>query len=335
MKKLIKSILPVSVQGKIQKPRLKIQLARNYLNDIKFYNRLSATTDNKKNKSTHKSELIFYYHKIEKGLALSSPRVGFGKQAILYLIDSLEQYVSKYGWDETSQISLNTLYLYYEFNLKNNNKLDDLYNRLEKLKISLGPTSLTNEGGVLDIVKSDILNKSSINFSEFANSRHSIRNFSSEEVSIELIKQAIKMAQKTPSVCNRQSSIVHIFDNKDKQKQALSFQNGNAGFGDKASKILLVTADVEDFFGAGERNQAFIDGGMFAMSLIYALHSLGLGSCALNLALDFRVANRLKKEMGIDQKEILIMMIAVGHLPESLKVAASPRKNLDEIIKIH
>lgn len=335
MKKLIKRILPVSVQGKIRQSRVNVQMVRNFLNDIRSYNRLSATANNKRNKSTHRSELIFYYHKIEKGLALSNPRVGFGEPAILYLIDSLEQYVRKYSWDETSQISLNTLYLYYDFNLRNNNKLEELHERLEKLKSSLGSNSLTNEGGVLDLEKSDILKDSSIDFSKFANSRHSIRHFSSEEVPVELIKQAIKMAQKTPSVCNRQSSIVHIFDNKDKQKQALSFQNGNAGFGDKASKILLVTADAEDFFGAGERNQAFIDGGMFAMSLIYALHSLGVGSCALNLALDYRVANRLKNDMGIKQKEILIMMIAVGHIPESLKVAASPRKKLDEITRIH
>ncbi|PIC64051.1 nitroreductase [Sporosarcina sp. P13] len=320
---------------RIQIFKTNIRLLRNYLYDYKFFNEFSATKDNKRNKATHRSELIFYYHKIEKGLALPNPRVGFGEQAILYLIDSLEQYVEKYKWDKTSQITLNTLNLYYEFNLRNNNSLNDLNERLEKLRISLGPKSISNEGGVLDVKKSEILKNSSIDFNNFANSRHSIRDFSSEEVPVKLIKEAIKIAQKTPSVCNRQSSIVHIFDNKDKQKQALSFQNGNAGFGDKASKILLITTDAEDFFGAGERNQAFIDGGMFAMSIIYALHSLGIGSCALNLALDYRVADRLKKNMGIEQKEIPIMMIAVGYLPETLKVAASPRKSLDEITKIH
>ena len=199
--------------------------------------------------------------------------------------------------------------------------------RLEKLKATLPKELRTDEGGVVEVTKDGILEGIAIDFKKFAYSRHSIRNFTSEEVTVDLIMEAIQIAQKTPSVCNRQSSRVHIFESKEVQKIALSFQNGNAGFGDKASKILLVTTDAEDFFGAGERHQAYIDGGMFAMSLIYALHGLGVGTCALNLAFGYRQSDDLKKTLVIEQKEILIMMIAVGHIPENLKVAASPRKS--------
>ena len=331
----MKKYIPKSTKKKVRSILTLLSLMRNAFYDFYFYFKSSATLNNKKNKVTHSSELIFYYHKIEKGLALPNPKVGFGKDAINYLLDSLEDYVNKYGWDRVSNISLNTLSLYKQFNESNNNYIDDVFSRIELLTKHLNGKHYSDEGGIINTTREEILASSSINFKDFANKRYSIRNYSNEEVKDETILEAIKIAQKTPSVCNRQSSKVHIFSNKDIQKKALSFQNGNAGFGDKAGKVLLVTADIEDFFGAGERHQAYIDGGMFAMSLIYGLHSLGLGSCALNLALDYRKEAALKKSLGIDTKEVLIMMIAVGHLPDELAVAASPRKQIEEITKLY
>ena len=112
----------------------------------------------------------------------------------------------------------------------------------------------------------------------------------------------------------------------------LSYQNGNRGFGDKASHVLIVTSDLHHFTSAGERNQCWIDGGMFAMSLVYALHSLGLGTCCLNWSVECDQDRALKNNTLISESEAVIMMIAVGVIPEKLNVAVSPRKPLAEVI---
>jgi nitroreductase len=55
--------------------------------------------------------------------------------------------------------------------------------------------------------------------------------------------------------------------------------------------------------------------------LVYALHSLGLGTCCLNLSVEYKRDQALKQSADIPDTELIMIMIAVGNLPERLKVA--------------
>jgi nitroreductase len=116
-----------------------------------------------------------------------------------------------------------------------------------------------------------------------------------------------------------------------KMQAALSHQNGNRGFGYRAQGVLVITSDLRAFVNAGERNQCWVDGGLFAMSVVYALHSLGLGCCMLNWSMEAAADRAMRKEMGIPDSEAVITMTAVGHLKERFKVARSHRRPLHEI----
>lgn len=152
-------------------------------------------------------------------------------------------------------------------------------------------------------------------------------------VEMDTIYNAIEIAQTTPSVCNRQASRVYIIDNKERMKEALKYQNGNAGFDEDINKLIILTSELNDFITSNERNQPYIDSGMYAMSLIYALHSLGLGTCPLNLAVDSDIDAELKRKINIPENEVLIMMIAVGHIPEEIPVAASKKIDIADVVK--
>lgn len=125
---------------------------------------------------------------------------------------------------------------------------------------------------------------------------------------------------------------MHVFENA---QEALDWQPGNKGFGHLASRGLVVTVDLQAFSGAGERNQAFIDGGMFAMSILYALHAQGLGACPL--AWSMRPADdvKMRRALDIPNNEAVIMMISVGNLPDTLQVAKSHRMPLDHFLVDH
>ncbi|MDZ8187299.1 MAG: nitroreductase family protein [Nostoc sp. ChiSLP02] len=292
-----------------------------------------ATNLQVETKTQFQARMTIDYHSIEKGLAMKEPRVGFGREVIQRLLSNLPIYLKKYGFDETVQITLNALLAYYSFNLEHGFKDEQLYESILKLKQAI-PTysNSTDEGGIFKLNKKSILDDSRIDLRRFFQSRHSIRHFAPEEVDMCLIEQAVAMAQKTPSVCNRQSSKVYVFSSDEDKQKVLSYQSGNRGFGDQASKVLIVVSDLENFTLMGERNQCWIDGGMYAMSLVYALHSLGLGTCCLNWSVEYSVDKALKQVTNIKDSESIIMMIAVGHLPEELKVAQSPRKAVDEVL---
>jgi nitroreductase len=81
-----------------------------------------------------------------------------------------------------------------------------------------------------------------------------------------------------------------------------------------------------------ERNQLWIDGGLFSMALLYALQSLGLASCCLNLCIPWTVEKKLAKIYRLPASERPIMMIAVGYLPDSVLVAHSQRKPLNTVL---
>lgn len=54
-----------------------------------------------------------------------------------------------------------------------------------------------------------------LNYENFIKSRHSIRHFGSEAVDVELLREAIQIAQYTPSACNRQGWVIRIVESKD------------------------------------------------------------------------------------------------------------------------
>ncbi|MCH4826783.1 nitroreductase family protein [Planococcus halocryophilus] len=328
MNSYIKNLIPKITSTKIYK---NYQLLREAFLDIDKYRKYSATISQNKNRSMSESELIFYYHKIEKGLSLPKTRLKFGYEAVEHLTVILENYVGKYGWEKVAIVALNTLKAYVKYNENNGVELNHLGNRILKLESSLRLNNM--QGGIVEIKKEDI-EKNRIDFKSFAYSRYSIRNFADQEVDLSIIEEAVLIAQKSPSVCNRQSSRVYVYSDKEIQNEILKHQNGNRGFGHLADKIIIVTSKLDHFIGHGERNQSYIDGGMYSMSLIYALHSLGIGTCPLNLALTNNAEKKLKEVARIDNSEVLMMMIAVGHLPTNLNVAASIRREVSEVLKI-
>ncbi|AXI48876.1 nitroreductase [Sulfitobacter sp. SK012] len=172
-------------------------------------------------------------------------------------------------------------------------------------------------------------------FRALALSRHSVRQFSDTSVDAKLIHDATLIAAKSPSVCNRQSARLHHITDPDLKQKALEIQGGNRGFGAQIPELLIVTSDLSSFLSSAERYQCWIDGGLFAMSLVYALHSKGLGTCMLNWSVDASRDIALRKHVDIPASENVIVFIAVGHLPKNLTVATSPRRHVEQILTVH
>jgi nitroreductase len=336
LKTKFQSILPTSIRQFLSEVGFARRLVANYYYDFWRYLKFSATIAPHETKARMQGRIIATYHVIEKGLSLKEPRTGFGMGIVTALIELLEKYSEKYTWDETAQVALNTLLAYNNFNLSRGHINEDLNVRLTKLKSRcVGEQHQTTEGGTRFVEKEAIKAAVAVNFQEFVNSRHSVRNFASDDVPLDLIQDSASIALKTPSVCNRQTWKIHVFSDDALKQKVLSYQNGNRGFGHTASKVVLVTCDLSNFLDAGERNQAFIDGGMFSMSFIYALHSFGVGTCCLNWSVTSERDQALRREIPIPETEVIIMMIAVGSLPDQFYVANSARRKVQEIVNYH
>lgn len=303
-----------------------------YYYDMKRYYR--STLNNKENKKYRLiAAIIRDYHVIEKGLTMPDTRKGFGTDRMHKLIGECKEFIRHFGTEEPQlQHAIGVILEYKQFHDMRDYKLDaQLETELkhfEDLSPSILPTTQKQ------LTRQEYLKNADASFAAFANSRASLRNFTNEEIAVDVIMQAVDVARSTPSVCNRQNSKVYLYSERDQMEKILEVQGGNRGFGHLANKLLVVVCDTAGFFGLGERNQAWVDGGMFAMNLLLALHHFKIGACILNCSNTFEKDLALRKICHIKDSEVFIAMIACGGVPEQFKLASSLRFELSNYLKI-
>ena len=296
--------------------------------DLRIFLSNSFTENKIKSKESFQAFLTKQYHIVEKGLALPNPRKGFGKLKISTLIKKAEGYKNIYGEDQLIKNIQETLHTY----LERNRELKEYDNDFYKLIFNFINSSyqIVN-GGVKKVTKHEIQNAVNIDFELFIKSRSSVRDFSTEEVLDDEIYKSIDLARYTPSVCNRQSWKVHYYKDELLKEKLLKLQNGNNGFSESINKLIIVTTDTKKFTKL-EGNQVFVDGGMFAMSLVLSLHAQGIASCCLNTCLPYVDEKKIKSIGDIPPSERLIMMIGIGKYKDDFEVAISNRITVEELI---
>jgi len=169
-------------------------------------------------------------------------------------------------------------------------------------------------------------------FADFSNSRRSLRNFSGI-IKTSLIEKAVKLAQNAPSSCNRQPSRVYVIQDKNLIKQALDLQSGNRGFGHLADKLIILTAEFGGCLNLRERNDTYVNGGIYAMNLLYALHYHQIGACTLGWYSQPSQDMELRKICDIAPSETVVLLIACGGVPDKFQLTVSYRNKYSNILQ--
>ena len=282
-----------------------------------------------------KRDLALAYHIVEKGLTMPEPRPGFGKAVVLSLIGTVEKYQSLNLPVEDMEFvqSVSVLKEYLEFHKEISFQLDaELEKKLEALD-----KQFKNVEGLkqIKITKKEFFGDKNEAFDRFCRSRYSVRNYTEEEVPLSLLYDCVDLAQRSPSFCNRQPNRVHIVKSKEQKEGILSIQNGNRGFGHLAETLLVVTSVVSTTKDIHERFENHLNGGLFSMTLLNALHFNEIGACSLNWSVSDDKDMKLREIIEIPENEVVLMIIACGYLPDEFSIASSPRKTAMEITVAH
>ena len=170
----------------------------------------------------------------------------------------------------------------------------------------------------------------------FFATRRSIRDFDVSRVpALEDLVGAVELARNTPSVCNRQGFRVHIYRDRPTIDRILQIQGGATGFNDTVPTVAVVTARRALFVGPMERNQRWVDGGLFAMTLVWAFHAIGLGTCMLNWSMGLRSSDRLRAAADIPDGEDIVVLLAIGHPRSGARVARSEKRSISDLAHFH
>jgi nitroreductase len=338
LKKRILRYTPPLLHKLLRDVYFSVKLLPCYAYDYKRFLSYSGLNKSRDSKTERAARITLFYHQVEKGLSLASPRSGFGMTVIPGLLDDVDAYFADYGISEPATNAIAALLDYLDYHERIGHQVDYVRSRviaiLDKHDVSL-KVARSWHGGVLPFSRAELSEARNAGFKSFFKSRYSVRQFAGGVIPEEDIRRAVELAQKTPSVCNRQSWRVHAFNDAEKMERLLAIQSGSSGFGEQASYVLIVTCELRSFLGIDERYQPWIDGGMFAMSLCLAFHDLGYGSCCLNWSKVPRDDKAMRASAAISPSEQIIMLMAVGTLADEFNVARSYRPNVNHCLFIH
>ena len=337
MKRVIKNIFPMFLYLYLRVLARYIRLGRSYLYDLNHYFQYSMSMDNNtKNKLV--SKIILDTHVIEKGLTMPEFRLGFGQVRLVVLLKNVECYILRYD-NEHHQIlyALSVINEYFEVHDKSNYSVSTELLNAKNVFFGKEEINTVNfkERHQINITKYEYFDAIDKPFFQFSASRSSIRNFSREPVELVEIKQALDLCRNTPSACNRQSVRVHLFKGKDAIERILEVQGGNRGFGHLANFLIVVTYEPSMYFEESERNSGIVDGGMYCMNILYALHAKEMTACILNAAHSGEKDLAMRKVARIPASEVFVAMIAGGKAADKFKVATSYRYPLEKILEVH
>lgn len=334
IKAVVKKILGAGGVKKIANARNFSLLLTNFLKDFKLY--LEHSTVFYK-EGLHKIEcqLILDYHSVEKGLLFKETKPRFAQQRILNLHPSLSLDVIKSNASRSQiRIAYQVMCEYYELHLQLGVDIHDYYTKAqyESYKKVLGNSYTTKFKGAIDYHRDDFYASVSGDFSTFSHSRKSVREYTGELVPNERIEQAITLALNTPSVCNRQACKVYLMEDKARIDKLLTIQGGLTGYTHNINQVLLLTVDRNYFYTVGERNQFYIDGGMFLMNMLYALHYYKIANCPANWGKLIQEEKHLDGIFDFPESEKIICVVPIGIAKEEFRVTLSQRRDLNEVL---
>jgi nitroreductase len=286
-----------------------------------------------------RARMMFHAHAIEKGLSRSDFRGGFGKISVPGLAKEMNSWLTagRSPDDQFFRIGLSVMHSYFARHKEIDVDVSAFRALFAAPVRALIDSADDAEGGVLEAA-AEREDKVEIHqdrpFVDVVYGRRSVRDFTPVPVADADIRAAVRIAMQAPSVCNRQAARVHQFTDPDAIEAALQLQGGFGGY-KMPPRLLLVTADLNAFLFASERNQAFIDGGLFMMTLLLGLQHVGLGSCSLNTAMNTERENAIRKILDIPENEVFIAFVAVGHYDPAILTPQSKRIPVEEILIRH
>ena len=312
-----------AIKTKVNDIRFRWQLMIIYASDIKYRKRfLRGLCKDSKDKSD--AEIMLIMHALEKGMSFAVKKKGFGKEKSVALVEVLNRHIMLYGIDNQVVVAINILQSY----LSDPDSTDDkeVRNAIEGFVSSHSDLLKESIGGAKNVSHPEG-NPQYDTILKFYKSRNSVRDFSSVPLTKEELDKAIAIAQQSPSACNRQASRVYVVQDKNLIRNVMDNQLGDQGWCNNADTLFIVTSIASYFGSLYERDEPFIDGGMFAMNLIMGLHAQGIASCCKMYIRHPKIDNTIRELITIPKDEIPIILILAGHYPNHSVTSPISRRN--------
>lgn len=153
--------------------------------------------------------------------------------------------------------------------------------------------------------------------------RRSIRKFTEEEISQEMVNKLLEAGMAGPSACNKQPWEFYVIRNKELQarmKKAARFTKMDS------SLMIMVAGNRQNFLPKPIESFWMQDCGAAVENILLTATELGLGSCWCGLYPMKDSVKNVREILDLDESVIPMALIHLGHTDEE----AAPRTQYDE-----
>lgn len=166
---------------------------------------------------------------------------------------------------------------------------------------------------------------------DLAKWRRSVRWYENKSVPRDLIDKAIEVAAYSPSACNRQPFEFLVIDDAELLAAARELPMGVKGFADGFPMMVAIIGKLRAYPEVRDRHVIYVDGGLAAMTLMYALESLGLSSCPINWP-DIEQRERLaEKILNLNKDERIVMWLSIGYAAKTGFIPYSAKLSVENL----
>jgi nitroreductase len=283
--------------------------------------------------SVNNSSLVIRnIHRIEKGLSMLERKPIFGLD---YIEETLQNLKTVITTSSQGQIKwyFDVLDEYFNTLPKEDARVCKIkieYHKIQKPNVESPKDTFSGPKKISNYVKTSISFEQIL---EMASNRKSVRFFEERIVPRDLINKAISVGKMAPSACNRQPFKYYVIDDEAKVKKVSEIPMGTKGYSQSIKTFIVIVGNQSNFFDERDRHLIYIDGSLSAMSVIFALETLGLKSCLINWP-DIGIKNsQMRKVLNLNEWDVPIVCLAVGYPLSYSKVPYSEKKPMKEIIE--
>jgi nitroreductase len=281
-------------------------------------------------------------HRLEKGLCMPERRDVF---AIDYIVETVEMFVTRVEYNQGHSLAYSQELVWADAVLTEYFSCTAEHEIISACQLTFSPASdrlkhlqqpdLVEPVRKIPYQRQDAP-KSSISFNNFnalCLQRRSVRWFTPELVSDELLNCAITTAVLAPSACNRQPFRFYVANEPKLAAKVAKLAGGTVGFADNIPCTIVVVGDLSAYPSERDRHVIYIDAALAAMQLMLALETLGLSSCPINWP-DLDVPEqKMAKLLSLKTHERPIMLVAIGYAKPEGMIPYSQKKSVAELRK--
>ncbi|WP_216640425.1 nitroreductase family protein [Sphingobacterium sp. B29] len=277
--------------------------------------------------------LIRNTHRLEKGLLMKPRRDVFALDFIKETVDQFETIYNAHDYVIGSQLKWSFDVLQEYFSVTGNHPKLDLQRQRFNNIVKDGPENCELRSVPYHRHEENKPNISFDDFYKLTKYRRSVRWFLDKKVPHELIDKAIMAANQSPSACNRQPFEFRIIDGQPLLEKVSNIPGGVKGYAHNIPMFIVAVGNLDAYFDERDRHVMYVDASLANMTLMLALETLGLSSCAINWPDVENFERQMDQALKLNEWQRPIMCMAVGYPdPEGL-VAFSEKRNINDIRK--